>query len=58
LKVKLAGRPALVQLAPSSQLITPDAGLVLVRELWDRLGVAELLDQITVKERERGYSPA
>jgi hypothetical protein len=58
LKVKVAGRSALVQIAPSSQQITAHAGLVLVRELWDRLGVAQLLDQVTVKKRQRGYRPA
>jgi len=56
--VKLAGRSALVQIAPSSQEITAHAGLVLVRELTSVLGVAELLDQMTVKKRARGYSPA
>ena len=58
MRVKLAGRSALVQIAPSSQEITADAGLVLVRELTSVLGVAELLDQMTVKKRARGYSPA
>jgi hypothetical protein len=29
-----------------------------VRELTTRLGLPELLDQVTVKERRRGYSPA
>jgi Transposase DDE domain group 1 len=58
LRVKLAGRSALVQVAPSSQQITAYAGLVLVRELTSVLGVAELLDQVTVKKRARGYSPA
>ena len=56
--VKVAGRSALVQIAPSTQQITAHAGLVLVRELADRLGLAELLDEITVKERRRGYTPA
>jgi hypothetical protein len=56
--VKVAGRSALVQIAPSSQQITPYAGLVLVRELAARLGLAELLDQVTVKQRKRGYTPA
>lgn len=58
MRVKLAGRSALVQIASSSQRITAYAGLVLVRELADALGVAELLDQVTVKTRRRGYSPA
>jgi hypothetical protein len=58
LKVKLARRSALVQLARSSQQITSQAGLVLVRELADALGLPELLEQITVKKRRRGYSPA
>jgi Transposase DDE domain group 1 len=58
LKVKLAGRSALVQVAPSTQQLTAHAGLVLVRELAGALGVAELLDQITVKKRRRGFSPA
>jgi len=39
-------------------LITAHAGLVLVRELASRLGLAGLLDRVTVKERRRGYSPA
>lgn len=57
MKVKVAGRSALVQIAASSQQITALAGLVLVRELSDRLGVSELLDRVTVKKRRRGYSP-
>jgi hypothetical protein len=57
LKVKLAGRSALVQIAASSQQMTAHAGLVLVRELAASLGIAELLDQVTVKKRARGYSP-
>lgn len=56
--VKVAGRSALVQVAASSQQITAHAGLVLVRALWDRLGVAELVNAVTVKKRERGYAPA
>jgi hypothetical protein len=58
LRVKLAGRSALVQIAPSSQQMTAHAGLVLVRELAGALGVAELLDEVTVKKRRRGYSPS
>ena len=58
MKVKVAGRSALVQIAPSSQQITAHAGLVLVRELAEALGLPELLDEITVKKRRRGYSPA
>jgi hypothetical protein len=58
LKVKLAGRSALVQIAPSTQRITAHAGLVLVRELAASLGVADLLDELTVKKRSRGYSPS
>jgi hypothetical protein len=58
LKVKLAGGSALVQVAPSTQQITAHAGLVLVRELAAALGLAGLLDRITVKKRRRGYSPA
>jgi Transposase DDE domain group 1 len=56
--MKVAGRPALVQVAPSTQQITAHAGLVLIRELAARLGLSETLDQITVKKRSRGYSPA
>ena len=56
--MKLAGRSALVRVAPSSQQITAHAGLLLVRELTVRLGMPELLDQVTVKERRRGYSPS
>lgn len=58
MKVKLAGRSALVQIVPSSQQMTAHAGLALVRELAGALGLAELLDQVTVKKRARGYSPA
>ena len=58
MRVKLAGRSALVQVAASSQQITAYAGLVLVRELAGALGVAGLLDQVTVKKRARGYSPS
>ena len=58
MKVKLAGRPALVRVASWTQQMTAHAGLVLVRELAAALGVAELLDQVTVKKRRRGYSPA
>lgn len=57
MKVKLARRSALVRLAPSSQQITSHGGLVLIRELAEALGVPELLAQITVKKRRRGYSP-
>jgi hypothetical protein len=38
--------------------MTGHAGLVLVRELAGELGVVELVDQVTVKKRARGYSPA
>ena len=58
MKVKLATRSALVQIAPSTQQITAYAGLVLVRELAGSLGASELLDELTVKKRARGYSPA
>jgi hypothetical protein len=58
LTVKLAGRSALVQIAPSTQQMTAHAGLVLVRELAGALGFAELLDEVTVKKRRRGFSPA
>jgi hypothetical protein len=58
LKVKVTGRSALVRVAASGQLITAHAGLVLVRELADGLGLPALLDEVTVKKRRRGYSPA
>jgi hypothetical protein len=58
LKVKVTERSALVQVAASTQQLTSHAGLVLVRELAGRLGVAGLLDRVTVKKRSRGYSPA
>jgi len=48
----------LVRVVSSTQQITAHAGLVLVRELGGRLGLAEFLDGITVKKRQRGYSPA
>jgi hypothetical protein len=56
--VEVTERSALVQVAPSSQQITAHGGLVLVRELAQRLGVDALLDRITVKRRQRGYSPS
>jgi len=56
--MKLAGRSAPVQITASTQQITAHAGLVLVRELTTRLGLPELLDQVTVKERRRGYPPS
>jgi DDE family transposase len=58
LKVKVTERSALVQIAASTQQLTSHAGLVLVRELAGRLGVVGLLDRVTVKKRNRGYSPA
>jgi hypothetical protein len=58
LKVKVTERPALVQIAASSQQLTSHAGLMLVRELGERLGLRELLDEITVKKRRRGYPPS
>ncbi len=58
MKVTVTERSALVQIAQSTQRITAHAGLVLVRELADRLGVGELLGRVTVKKRRRGYSPA
>jgi len=58
LRVKVTERSALVQVAASTQQLTSHAGLVLVRELADRLGVGELLDRLTVKKRQRGYSSA
>ena len=58
MKVKLTERSAMVQVAASTQQLTSYAGLVLVRELADRLGVGELLDRVAVKKRSRGYSPA
>jgi hypothetical protein len=56
--VKLTERSAMVRVAASTQQLTSHAGLVLVRELAGRLGVAGLLDRLTVKKRGRGYSPA
>jgi Transposase DDE domain group 1 len=58
LKVKVTERSALVLVAASTQQLTSHAGLVLVRELAGRLGVAGLLDRVTVKKRSRGYSPS
>ena len=58
MRVKVTERSALVQVAASTQQLTSHAGLLLVRELADRLGVGELLDRVTVKRRRRGYSPA
>ena len=58
MKVKVTEWSALVQVVASTQQLTAHAGLVLVRELADRLGVGELLDRVTVKKRKRGYSPA
>ncbi len=56
--MEVAGRSAPIQIAPSSQQITAHAGLVLVRELAEALGLPELLDAVTVKKRRRGYSPS
>jgi hypothetical protein len=53
--VKVTGRSALVEVAASTQQITAHAGLLLVRELWDRLGLPVLLDEVTVKKPQRGY---
>lgn len=58
MRVKVTERSALVQVAASTQQLTSHAGLVLVRALAGRLGVAGLLDRVTVKKRGRGYSPA
>ena len=58
MRVKVTERSALVRVAASTQQLTSHAGLVLVRELADRLGVCELLDRVRVKKRNRGYSPA
>jgi hypothetical protein len=58
LKVKLARRSALVRVVASSQQITSHAGLVLVRELAEALGLPGLLDELTVKKRQRGYAPS
>jgi Transposase DDE domain group 1 len=58
LKVTVTERSALVRVAASTQQITAHAGLVLVRGLADRLELASLLDAVTVKKRQRGYSPA
>ena len=56
--VKVTGRSAPVLVAASTQRLTSHAGLVLVRELADRLGVHALLDRVAVKKRQRGYTPA
>jgi len=48
----------MVRVAASTQQLTSHAGLVLVGGLAGRLGVAELLDRVTVKKRNRGYSPS
>jgi Transposase DDE domain group 1 len=58
LRVKVTERSALVRVAASTQQVTAHAGLVLVRELAERLGVGRLLDGVTVKKRRRGYSPS
>ena len=58
MRVKVTERSALVQVAASTQQLTSHAGLVLVRELAGRLGVAGLLERVTVKKRGRGYSPS
>ena len=58
MRVKVTERSAPVQVLASTQQLTSHAGLVLVRELWDRLGLGELLNAITVKKRRRGYTPA
>jgi hypothetical protein len=46
---------------PDRLLNTADhrhAGLVLVRALAERLGLPALLEEITIKQQKRGYSPA
>ena len=58
MRVKVTERSALVQVAASTQQLTAHAGLVLVRELAERLGLRELLGGVTVKRRQRGYSSA
>ena len=58
MKVKVTERSAMVWVCASRQQLTSHAGLVLVRELAGRLGVGELLDRVTVKQRSRGYSPS
>jgi Transposase DDE domain group 1 len=58
LRVKVTAAPERIQVERSSQEITAHSGLVLIRELTARLGVAALLDRLTVKRRKRGYSPA
>ena len=55
MRVKVTERSALV-LGASTQQLTAHSGLVLVRELADRLGLPALLDEITVKKRRRGYA--
>ena len=52
---EVAGQSALVRVVASTQQITSHAGLVLVRELAETLGLDGLLDGITVKRRRRGY---
>ena len=56
--VKVTERSAMVRVVASTQQLTSHAGLVLVRELAGRLGVGERLDRVTVKKRDRGYSPS
>ena len=58
MRVKVTERSALVRVAASTQQLTSQAGLVLVRELAGRLGVGVLLDRVSVKKRRRGCSPA
>ena len=50
MRVTVTERSALVRVAASTQQLTAHAGLVLVRELAERLGVQELLDRVTVKK--------
>ena len=58
MRVKVTERSAMVQIAASRQQLTSHGGLVLVRELAGGLGVAGLLNRVTVKKRRRGYSPS
>ena len=55
--MKVAGQSALVEVVPSTQQLTAHAGLVLVRGLAEALGVSGVLDELTVKKRDRGYAP-
>ena len=59
MNVNVIGKAGEFNVCFEAATLSNHAGIVLLRELSERLGVASLLDtQLHVKERERGYSEA